>query len=100
MNALTFIYWSRAGLGVGAAALCTLLNILTAGSLSFFNNLSIALLVYITTYYVYKWKFFAFVDKPSKIAIHGIGAYFLTWIVSLGFFYTLWLAFTQSLPSL
>jgi hypothetical protein len=46
-------------------------------------------MVYIVTYYIYKWRFIALVEKPSKILTQGIGAYFLTWIVALGLFYTL-----------
>jgi len=88
MNTLSFIYWSRVALGIGAAVLCTLLNILAQGSLTIFSNLSVALLVYLITYYVYKWKFFAYVNKPSKIFTHGIGAFFLSWIVALATFFT------------
>jgi PKD repeat protein len=51
--------------------------------------MSVAILVYIAAYYIYKWRFFALVEKPSKIATQGIGAYFLTWIVSLGLFVTI-----------
>ena len=88
MKPLSFIYWSRACLGIGAALLCILLNILSPG-FTLFSNISVALVVYIVVYYVYKWRFFALVEKPSKIARHGIGAYFLTWIVALGLFFTI-----------
>jgi PKD repeat protein len=47
------------------------------------------MLVYIVAYYIYKWRFILIVEKPSKIATHGIGAYFLTWIVALGLFFTI-----------
>jgi len=96
METLKLIYWSRVGLGIGAALLCVLLYISTGGFTSFFDNLSVALLVYIFTYYVYKWRFIAFVNKPSKILTTGIGAYFLTWIVTLGLLYTLWLWLIES----
>jgi len=85
---LSLIYWSRAGLGIGAALLCTMLNILLNG-LNLFSNISVALIVYIVAYYIYKWRFFAQVEKPSKIATHGIGAYFMTWILVLGLFFTI-----------
>ncbi|MFQ6086865.1 MAG: hypothetical protein ACE5OV_02485 [Candidatus Bathyarchaeia archaeon] len=88
MKPLSFIYWSRVCLGIGAALLCVLLNILSPG-FTLFSSISVALLVYIVAYYVYKWRFIALVEKPSKIATQGIGAYFLTWIVALGLFYTL-----------
>ena len=87
MKVLTFIYWSRACLGIGAALLCLLLNILSP-SLTIYTNISVALLVYLVAYYIYKWRFIALVEKPSKIATQGIGAYFLTWIVTLSLFFT------------
>jgi len=88
MEPLSLIYWSRAGLGIGAALLCTMLNILLNG-LNLFSNISVALIVYIVAYYIYKWRFFAQVEKPSKIATQGIGAYFMTWILVLGLFFTI-----------
>lgn len=97
MKPLAFIYWSRAGLGIGAALLCILLNILSPG-FTIFSDLSVALLVYIIAYYIYKWRFIALVEKPSKIATQGVGAYFLMWIVALGLFYTLWGWLSGNLP--
>ncbi len=91
MKPLSFIYWSRAGLGIGTALLCVLLNILSP-EFSLYSNISVALLVYLVAYYIYKWRFIASVEKPSKIVTTGIGAYFLTWIVALGLFYTLWIS--------
>ncbi len=95
MKPLSLIYWSRACLGIGVALLCLWFNTLSPG-FSLFSNVSVALLVYIVVYYIYKWRFFALVEKPSKIFTQGIGAYFLTWIVALGLFYTLWRASTGS----
>ncbi len=88
MKPLLFIYWSRVCLGIGAALSCGLLNILSPG-FTLYSNISVALLVYIVAYYIYKWRFIALVEKPSKIATTGIGAYFLTWIVALGLFVTI-----------
>jgi thiamine transporter ThiT len=87
MKPTTVIYWTRAFLGVVAGLLSTLLS--AVGGISFLNGLSIALLVYIVTYYVYKSLFLTKVEKPSKIYTTGIGAYFLTWIVAWAIFYTL-----------
>jgi PKD repeat protein len=68
--------------------LCVLLNVLSPG-LTIFSNISVAIIVYLITYYIYKWRFSAFVTKSSKIITQGIGAYFLTWIVALGLFVTI-----------
>jgi len=88
MNPLTIIYWTRALLGIVAALITTLLNEL-AGGINIFNGISIALLVYIVSYYVYKPLFLTKVEKPSKIFTTGVGAYFLSWIVLWTLFYTL-----------
>ena len=87
MKPISIIYWSRAGLGVVAALLSTLISSLD--TLSFFNGISVALLIYIITYYVFKSVFITQVEKPTKIFTTGIGAYFLTWIVAWVVFYTL-----------
>lgn len=89
MKPLKLIYWSKAFLGIGAAFLCLLLNIWST-ELTIFSNLSVALIVYLVAYYIFKWRFIALVEKPSKIATTGIGAYFITWIVGFALFYTLW----------
>jgi len=88
MKTLTVIYWTRVLLGIVAALMCTLLSQLL-GDISIFNAISIALLVYIISYYVYKALFLAKVEKPTKIFTTGVGAYFLTWIVMFGLFFTL-----------
>jgi len=87
MKPTTIIYWTRAGLGVAAALLSTLLNFV--GNINFFNGVTIALFIYIVTYYVYKSLFLTKVEKPSKLFSTGVGAYFLTWIVMWIIFYTL-----------
>jgi hypothetical protein len=54
-----------------------------------FNYLSIALIIYIISYYILKRIFMYEVEKPQKIFTMGIGIYFITWIVFLILFYTL-----------
>lgn len=71
-----------------AALLGTLFSAVVR-DISLFNGISIALIVYIVSYYVYKALFVTKVEKPSKILSTGIGAYFLTWIVMLALFITL-----------
>ena len=56
---------------------------------SFFNCASIALLVYIGSYYVLKSRFSTKVAKPQKILTAGIGIYLLTWIVVFALLYTM-----------
>jgi len=84
LKPLNVIYWSRVGFGILAALLCVFLGI---GNL--LNGMSVGILVYIISYYILKWRFMIKVEKPSKVFTMGIGAYFLTWIVMWGLFYTL-----------
>jgi len=88
MNPLRVIYWTRSLLGVAAGLICAFLSGLS-WDFSILNGVSVALLIYIVTYYIYKARFVAKVEKASKIFSTGVGAYFLTWIVIFGFFFTL-----------
>ncbi len=48
------------------------------------NGISIALVVYLVSYYILKAKYLSQVEKQSKIMSTGIFIYFLTWIVTWG----------------
>ena len=87
MQPLTIIYWTRVLLGTIAALICAFLTSIIT-DFSILNGVSIALLVYIITYYVYKAQFLGKVAKPSKIFSTGVGAYFLSWLVMWALFYT------------
>ncbi len=90
MKPLTIVYWSRVGFGIVAALVCA---VGSWASAELFNTLlqglSMAIIVYILTYYVLKWQFIGKVEKPSKVFTTGIGAYFLTWIVTWTLFFTM-----------
>jgi hypothetical protein len=96
MNPLEKIYWLRLALGVVAALICAGYGI-AAGVISnkefplntFFNSLSIALIVYIISYYIIKRRFILKVEKPQKIASTGIGIYFTSWLVIWVLLYTI-----------
>jgi uncharacterized membrane protein YGL010W len=88
MNPLSVIYWTRCLLGIVAALLSTLLTNF-AREFTFLNGMSVALLLYIVSYYIYKSMFAGKVEKPTKIFTTGIGIYFISWIVMWVLFYTL-----------
>ena len=90
---LNLIYWSRVGFGIVAAIMCTIVGSYMGPSNLLLNGMTIAILVYIVTYYVLKALFMTRVEKLSKVVTMGIGAYFLTWIVA----WVLLLTVTQSL---
>lgn len=87
MKPLTLIYWTRAALGLVIGLLCGIYIYYSATSelFNFFTlltGISFAMLFYLATYYILKLKFYARVEKPSKLVRQGIGIYFFAWIVS------------------
>jgi hypothetical protein len=90
LKPLSIIYLSRVCFGIVAALICAVGNWASAELFNrLLQGLSMAMIVYIITYYVLKWQFIAKVEKSSKVLWTGIGAYFLTWIVTWTLFFTL-----------
>jgi len=87
MKPLSIIYWTRVLMGIIAALISTLLRRVIS-DINLFNGLTIVLLVYIVTYYIYKSMFLAKVEKSTKIFTTDIFTYFLTWLVTWILFYT------------
>ena len=96
MKPLKTIYWLRLALGIVAALVCIGFG-LTTGVISstefsfnvFMNGVSIAILLYLLSYYIIKWRFMHEVEKSSKLMTTGIGIYLLSWIVLWVLLYTL-----------
>ena len=88
MKPLEIVYWIRFGLGVIAALFCTGYGLAT-GTITnnlfdyttLLNGISIALAIYLISYYAIKPRFLTQVTKPQKLITTGIGIYFLAWIV-------------------
>ena len=83
MKPLVMMYWLRLVLGVVAASISTVVALLSdeLSYTTFINGLTIALVVYLVSYYLLKAKFTVKVEKKSKIMTQGIGVYFFTWLV-------------------
>jgi hypothetical protein len=94
VEVLTKIYWIRVALGAIAGLICTGAIFLfqtidpsvtlasLVGSLNtLLNGVTIALLIYLISYYVMKGKYSAQIEKKSKIMSMGIFIYFFTWII-------------------
>ncbi|MCK4433991.1 hypothetical protein KAU92_00775 [Candidatus Bathyarchaeota archaeon] len=96
MKILETIYWLRLALGVTAAFICigyglatnTISNVDLPFTL-FMNGLSIALVIYLISYYILKSRFSLEVEKPQKLVTTGIGIYFISWIALWTLLYTL-----------
>ena len=96
MTIIEKIYWIRLLLGIIAALASTgyaqaIGGISTTGGgiNLFLMGLNIALIVYVLSYYIMKFKWAAKVEKPQKIFTTGVGIYFLAWLVFWVLFYTI-----------
>ena len=99
MTPLQKIYLLRIALGIISAFICAGYGIV-AGIITtdptkieittFFNSMSIALIIYIVSYYILiKPKFTLQVNKPQKVFTTGIGIYFISWLVLWILLYTI-----------
>jgi hypothetical protein len=81
VRSLELIYWTRLALGIVAALISVLvaMNLEALDFTTFTTSLTIALLVYLLSYYALKAKFYNKVEKQSKIMTMGIGIYFIAW---------------------
>jgi uncharacterized membrane protein YGL010W len=96
MKTLETIYWLKFALGITAALVCTGYGLATGTIVkegftytALLNGLSIALVIYLVSYYIIKSKFSLKVEKPQKLLTTGIGVYFISWIVFWVLLYTI-----------
>ncbi|MBN1357683.1 hypothetical protein JW988_02840 [Candidatus Bathyarchaeota archaeon] len=91
MKPLEIIYWIRVILaivaGVISAVVATLFG--AAEFNTFLNGVTIALAIYLISYYALKAKFANQVEKQSKIMSMGIFMYFIAWAVFFILFYSI-----------
>jgi len=92
MTPIVQLYWLRALLGVSAGGITAALAQFVFGSAvgfsSLINCISVSLLIYIITYYIFKGMYKSKVEQQSKILSTGIGIYFVSWMAFMVVFYT------------
>jgi hypothetical protein len=83
LKPLVLLYWIRFALGVVAGLVSAIVATMSDPAMftTFMNGITIALLVYLMSYYILKAKFAATIEKQSKIMTMGIFMYFLAWAV-------------------
>jgi len=88
---LVLIYWTRVALSIVAAAISAIvaMNQNASDIYTFTTGLTIALLIYLLSYYALKAKFLNKVEKQSKIMTMGIFMYFIAWAVFFILFYSI-----------
>ena len=91
LKTINVIYCFRVGLGMLAGLVAALVVDLKVGD-PLINGITIALAVYLLTYYVLKWRFANKVEKPTKILTMGVFVYFLAFTMCFVLFVTPFLA--------
>ena len=90
------MYWLRFGFGILAALVCIgygmAANAISSTKFSvdvLLNSVSLAIIVYVLSYYVIKAGFRLKVQKTQKLFTTGIGIYFLSWMTFFALLYTM-----------
>jgi len=94
VEVLAKIYWIRVALGAVAGLISTsaillfqaigpsisLLTLISSIN-TLLNGITVALLIYLISYYVLKARYSSKIEKQSKIMSMGIFIYFFTWLI-------------------
>jgi len=91
MTPVVQLYWIRVGLGIVAGVLSAIVAIVigTADTTTLVNCFTIALIVYLSSYYALKAAYKNKIEKQSKILSTGILMYFFAWLPFFILFYTI-----------
>ena len=91
MTPIVQLYWIRVGLGIVAGALSAVVAFLMGNmsdTTTLLDSFTIALIVYLASYYVLKATFKNKIEKQSKILSTAVAMYFFTWLPFFVLFYT------------
>ena len=96
MTPITQLYWIRVVLGVVSGAISAVVVFLLKNPndlTSLINGFTVALILYLVTYYILKASFKDKIEKQGKILSTAIAMYFFAWLSFFVFFYTvIWVA--------
>ena len=91
MTPVVQLYCIRIVLGIIAAAISAVVAILIGNATeisTLLNSVTIAVIIYLLSYYFFKATYKNKIEKQSKILSTAIGMYFFTWIAFFVLFYT------------
>jgi len=91
MTPIVQLYWIRVALGIISGALSAVVAIMIGNMTditTLVNSFTIALLVYLASYYVLKAVYKTKIEKQSKILSTGVAMYFFAWLPFFVLFYT------------
>ena len=96
MTPITQLYWIRVVLGVISGAISAVVVFLLNSPndlTSLVNGFTVALILYLVTYYILKMSFKNKIEKQGKILSTAIAMYFFAWLCFFVLFYTIiWVA--------
>ena len=91
MTPVVQLYWIRTALGIAAGALSAVVAFLLGNMSSvdtLVNSFTIALIVYLASYYALKAVYRNKIEKQSKILSTGIAMFFFAWLPFFVLFFT------------
>ena len=91
MTPVVQLYCIRIVLAIIAAAISAVVAILIGNATdisTLLNSITIAVIIYLLSYYFFKATYKNKIEKQSKILSTAIGMYFFTWIAFFVLFYT------------
>jgi zinc transporter ZupT len=92
MTPITQLYWIRVVLGVVSGVVSAAIAFLLHNQndiTTLVNAFTIALIIYLITYYILKAQFKDKIEKQSKILSTAIMMYFFAWLAFFVLFYTI-----------
>jgi hypothetical protein len=101
MTPVTQLYWARVATGIVAAVITAILALFQPMMeiTTLINSITVALLVYFITYYIFRAVYKTKIEKQSKILSTGIGMYFFSWLAFFVLFYTIIIVATGNVPA-
>ena len=92
MTPVVQLYWIRTVLGIFAGAASAEVAYLIGNMTditTLINSFTIALIIYLASYYVFKAVYQNKIEKQSKILSTGVAMYFFAWLPFFVLFYTM-----------
>jgi uncharacterized membrane protein YidH (DUF202 family) len=92
MTPIVQLYWIRVALGITAGALSAIVAFLIGNMTditTLVNSFTIALIIYLASYYVLKAVYKNKIEKQSKILSTAVAMYFFAWLPFFVLFYTM-----------
>jgi energy-converting hydrogenase Eha subunit A len=92
MTPVVQLYWTRCILGIVAGVLSAIVALYigdVTDLTTLVNGITIALIVYLASYYPLRAVYRTKIEKQSKILSTGIFMYFFTWLPFFALFFTI-----------